>query len=292
MKSIEIRRHLFFQGLVHHYVHDEKENLYAYLPKEEESSLKEIVFPEEESFSYDLFDLEKQLSQIHYSWIWRKVSKQPEPFQQVLIASVDQKLQAQLMSFNPQLLTIKKPAERICLYFREWLAHQVMEKHVIPKSLLPKTELALLLDMSHVELVKIIHFLGLNDLSVELRLILDTAQLNGIFSVLTPEDRQYIRSIIKSDEQVPIFPPLGLKGWKIRDPLFLYKIIHKRGLMRFAIALYRQDRHFLWHLLHQLDTGRARIILECLKEKVAAVQSINLCQRQIYAILTYFKSVS
>lgn len=226
--------------------------------------------------------LEACLQKIHFSWILPFLRTFGVEEMQLLssILSVSQrKAIGKELHLELVPVRISKVAHD---YFTSFLWERLTEEieDLLPENCLLSTPLNLLLSFSFAELTTLIDLLGLHDLVVELPKVIDTSLRKAVVEALSPLQRSYLPSLLEKRETLS-FAPLELPLWN-RDPIALRKTLHQRGLNRFAKALSHFDPHFLWHLLHRLDTGRGHLI-EKLSKKTDKESAEQLLQQIIDA---------
>jgi hypothetical protein len=121
--------------------------------------------------------------------------------------------------------------------------------------LLPDSPLNVLLEMPNSELYQVIDYLGMHDLAVEMKKIIDTVLLKKIQSALDPEKEEYVKKLSQKKEPV-IFKRLELQKWDGRTET-LKKVILHRGINRLAKAAYSEEFSFSWYLSRMLSVQDA-----------------------------------
>src|SRR5262249_37799794 len=124
------------------------------------------------------------------------------------------------------------------------------EKH-LPKEYLPESDLSALLKWSKKKLISLIDYLGLYDLAIEIRHIVNPNYLKNIYSCLTPKQQYFLKVCLHQKERLTT-PKLGIDPTK-QDCDRLKKLVHRRGLARLGKALAGQHMDAVWYLAHTLD---------------------------------------
>lgn len=146
-----------------------------------------------------------------------------------------------------------------------YLKQQIEPKELIDEMLLPPSTCNILLQLTHVQLVHMIDLLSMYDLCSDLKQIVDKVLLQKVSRVLSKEQLHFLNSCSK--QPMKWMPPkLGLLAWD-GSAKQLHDLLHYRGLFRLARGLVQEDASYRWHLLHRLDTGRAKIIQKELDKK-------------------------
>ena len=99
--------------------------------------------------------------------------------------------------------------------------------------------------------------LGLYDLALDARQIVQTEILQAISSSLSEDQKAFYKSIQNTPTPID-FGRLSLTRWD-KQPASLQDVIEKRGFNRFAKALYPCHSSFKWYLQHLLSKDKAAI---------------------------------
>ncbi len=204
--------------------------------------------------------LEKRLSLIHYSWLISFI----EPFSENdkrLILSVLNPFQSKKLKayfkIEESLEALTGPVK----HFLQGVIYKSLikgEKDFLPFEYLFSYPLSPLLRLNKNQVQYLVDFLGLHDLSTELKQIVKSDQIKKVYRALSSIEREYLKVLSKKKEPV-FFARLNLEKWDGNQDI-LKKILHQRGFNRLAKALFGAPPALLWHLMHRLDTGRARIL--------------------------------
>ncbi len=195
--------------------------------------------------------ISEQLSQIHPSWI--------SPFLRTFTESEIALFLAALNS--DQVEWIKKEflysqiVPTISSLAMAYIQKTIMEyltkedKEITPLSLIPQSPMNLLFECNKKILHKSLDFLGLYDLSVGIRSILDKRILSKIYDSLYPEELIYLNERTHNREMV-IFSSKITRDYSSDQ---IRSSIRKHGLNRLAKAIYGQSSSFIWHLLRRFE---------------------------------------
>ncbi len=202
---------------------------------------------------------------IHYSWFSEAIKKYPAPvkaaFLKVLtppkIKSVEQL--SGLKSKKGEMPPILTP------FLLEILRKNLQGSEICDEQLLPPSTLNFLLQLERGNLIQTADLMGLHDLAADLRQVVDKELLKKTYNSLSQEQLHFLNYCIKQPIRW-VSPKLGLTGWD-GSPETLKSLIHFRGLVRIAKAIFTEDASFIWHFLHRLDTGRAQVIQKELTKK-------------------------
>jgi hypothetical protein len=157
---------------------------------------------------------------------------------------------------------------------------------LLPLSSLPESPLNALLDLKSELLNLSLDFLGLHDLCVEVKQIIEKNKLSKINEALTPHQLNYLKILLQSPEPVA-FAKMGLANWN-DDKEKLKMLIRQRGANRLAKALYGQDPSLVWYILHKLDFERA-LLVKKLTSPLENSRAVQILIAQILEYITYIR---
>jgi hypothetical protein len=203
----------------------------------------------------------QRLQKIHYSWFLPILKSYPKEVQASVVSALPEYHCTQLC----QALHCQPLAKPLVPLFKSYLLTAITKlikgfDKVLPIEYLHQSEMHPLLSWTKQQLVELIEFMGINDLGEEIRHIVDKKILKNVYGCLTPKELQYLKMCMHYKEQVSS-PSLGLDKWNGNREKFK-AVLQSRGLIRLGKALSGQDSDFIWHLIHQLDTGRAQTLLK------------------------------
>jgi len=232
---------------------ERRESLIRLLPESTENTLKTLGEPLQIEFGPFSFDW--LLGFVHYSWLMptlKLYSKDAPFFVRALENGPKRNIQTN-MEIRASTTSLSPFAED---FFRDVLIKSLVgeENTLLPIEYLPESELNILTQFSKKEMTQLIDFLSLYDLALEIRQIVETKILKKIYSLLTEDQKKFLKSIMAQKEH-PALTKLGLDRWDGNEEVFRY-LLHRRGLMRLAIALSREHPDLLWYVCHILDIGR------------------------------------
>jgi len=233
-----------------------RESLIAYLPAVEKDLVESL--PATHGDPKQGFEpIGAFLSNVHFSWFSTFLRTLAENEIRLFVASLSEhqarglKKILGLSNSLPVLTSFSKQ------FFHQRLLDALLEKKQppLPISCLPASPMNVLLDLDEDDLTALIRYLGLHDLSLELRYIIETAKLKLIHTAFPEEELHYLKTLMHQKEAVS-FKRMNLDRWdgNIDD---LKSMLGQRGINRLAKSLYNQDPNLIWHLLHRLDTERA-----------------------------------
>ncbi len=211
-----------------------------------------------------LFSPTKWIPTLHYSWFIPPLEKIPQEAQQLFVSllppSQGKKVAEKLgIDYHPSPLS---PFSKRFLGFT--LRNILEEEALLPVPCLPPSDFKILLKMSKKNLLYLIDLLGIHDLAADLRHIVDRELLDKVYAVLSKNELHFLYYCIKQPiKWVP--PKLGVTRWS-GSSTQLHHLLHQRGLARLARGLSKEHPSFIWHFLHRLDMGRAKIMKKTLQE--------------------------
>ncbi len=155
---------------------------------------------------------------------------------------------------------------------------------LLPIECLPESPLNDLIALPTEVLVGFLDLLGLHDLSVEMKQIIDKQKLAKIEDALSSDQLQYLKILLQSHEPVA-FTQMGLHNWN-GDKERLKLLIRQRGANRLAKALYGQNPSLSWYVLHRLDVEKALIVRK-LSAPIDNPRAGQLLIQQVVELINY-----
>lgn len=221
---------------------------------------------------------------LHYSWIQPLIEKYPEDMHPIFLGILTPRQVTGLRRIFPQTAYAVSPLVKnflqFCLYSR------LPDNHPLPIDYLPPSEFAKLLTYTKNEIVDLIDLLGLHDLAVKIRSIVNKQHLDHISSCLTPKQQHFLKICLYRKEPLAA-PPFDINPADFRCET-LKNLIHQRGLARFGKALCGEHPDFIWYIAHILDTGRGKVIQEYYKpDPIPKVTA--LLKSQVMNVMNFLK---
>jgi len=260
---------------------EKKEHLESFLPASTKQRLEKMPsFPKEKEMGKGI-----SLEQIHWSWFIPTLktysAREQKLFLSALSPQVRENLSQELGFNSPPKEELKNLGAS---FLKQTLLTSLIghRSRIVPPDYLPVSPLKPLLRLTKKKLIRLIDFLSLYDLAAELRQIVETKILKKIYSLLSEQQKKFLKIAMTHKEPYPL-PRLKLDKWDgTEDSLHL--LLHKRGLARLGAALSTQDPDLVWYICHQLDIGRGNALLKlCAKE--AALDVSDGIIRQIEELL-------
>lgn len=246
--------------LLNRYHQAVREPLLRCLPPEE---VQDILQEDLKTSDINLFipPLKEQIKSIHYSWLRTAIQKLPESIQGSVVNSLSQEQSKKLHRWFPQKASqTKKLPQKVEEYLLNLISPYIGQKEKLPLSLLPNTELSVLGTLSKDQLVELIDYLGIYDLALEVRRIIDKSRLQKLIPCLTPKKKQFLHMCLHHADRLAA-APIELKDWN-GDCKVLNDLLHRRGIIRLGKSLCGQHPDFVWHIARTLDIGRGTNLLQ------------------------------
>lgn len=275
--------------LLNKYYKGSPQSFLSCLPEEEVSQVANVDISSTEP-SIALHQSLDKIQAIHYSWFLPYVENLPQEVKLAVLASFPPMHTKKLA----QRLKIRDPLPLLPQTARTFLADKIYKKLVekeepLPKEYLPSTPLSPLGSFNKDELVELVEFLGLHDLADELRQVVDPKTFKMVYACLNPSEQQYLRFCMQQKERVAA-QRLGLEKWT-GDCEKLRTTLQGRGILRLGKALARENKDFIWHLAHTLDSGRGQALLRHCAESTLPAITAALSQ-QVQSLLNIYKKKS
>lgn len=266
---------------------EKKKSLLKILPKEEEQEFallpKTLGDP-----TKGLRTLQAWLEGIHYSWFAPILRTMSQGEIRLFLSSLSDSCMAGLkkaLLFSTTTLPLTEQGKK---YLHQVLYKKLTngEKDLLPIECLPESPLNPLLEIRIADLNALIDFLGLHDLAVEVRHIIETAKLKKINEALSVNEQNYLKILLQSKEPV-FFSRMGLANWQ-GDAETLKLLIRQRGLNRLAKALQGQHPSFIWYLTHRMETDRS-LLLQRLIGPLENTAAVQMLVAQVLELLSYMR---
>lgn len=249
-----------------------------------QETVDQLSFIEEAPPKFESFSYQGLTEDVHYSWYLKIFKLYPKNIQEIFLYVLDEGASEKL----EKLLKIKKQKKalkkKIVPLFQNIIKKEIVPPSLLPKKYLPPSKLSPLLDLSKKELVKLIDFLALFDLAIEIPKIVEKDLLKKIDKFLSKEKLSFLKSILPYKEPFS-FPPLNIKRFKKSKKDF-QTLLHKRGLIRFSEAISVQDKDMIWYICHKLDVGRGEALLKLSRKKSKISKYIETNIETILPIIT------
>ncbi|MBN2479652.1 MAG: hypothetical protein JXA94_05440 [Parachlamydiales bacterium] len=262
--------------------------LFSYLTDSEIQKLQSSLSA---SFEIDpkVFYQDGIIDTIHYSWFIPLLNIYNKEEAALFILALNKTSQESLR----KILELKPFSDSLYpsmrSFLRTLLKQSIIKKdqEVLPIEYLPTSELNQLLKIPKNMLVKVIDLLSMYDLKKEIKGIVETSKIKKIYSYLSKEEKNYLKTIIQYNE--PFSTQKILIEKYSEDKNLLKSILHKRGLIRLSMALSLESIDLIWYVCHYLDIGRGTFIFKECKTKANKNYAKEI-KMQILKILNFLTS--
>jgi len=282
-KSSETKAKMVLKAFLSRCEPEKRRALERFLPESERRELEMLpAFPEE--VKPDRFTNISILEKVHWSWFLPTLKTYPETEQKLFLSALNPPAAKNLA----KALTLSSNGQEMSEVGRSFLRKTLLDSllgphdRLLPKKYLPPTSLSALLNLEKKELTRLIDLLSLHDLAAELRQIVETKILKKIYSLLSEEEKKFLKPAMAHKD--PFVPGrMGMEKWDGSEES-LRTLLHKRGIARIGAGLSGQDPDFIWYICHQLDIGRGTALHKlCAKEPIHGVTDAII--RQIEELL-------
>lgn len=266
MAKINLERHrAFLKVLLNKY--SEGRDLTRFLTQEDASGIEKVALSTVD-LDFGLNQASDFLNQVHYSWFLDVFKKIPEGERTLILSALSKE---KIKSFKGVVEADFDLIEGLPVYLKPFF-YKVAYRYFKNNSIFPyqwgkKSPLSPLLELKKSELLRVIDFLGVHDLAAEIPKVLGRDILQRIYVLLSVKQKRYLQCCMVKKELF-ILPELGLNKWN-GDIQLMRNLLHRRGLIRFAVAISGEDVFFKWFLYHILDIGRASFIKKNQADKVS-----------------------
>ena len=260
-----------------------QERLVHFLPQKTAKALLALS-PFEDKIVLKDIEYDHLLDLVHYSWFLPTLRIYEKKEIALFLLSLAEGQKKNLSSLLDIKLPKAKLTEKGNNYLRSHLLSSLIgeEREILPFSFLPASELNVLLKFSKKTLTTLIDFLGLYDLKIELKQVVDPKLLKSIQKCLSKEKLLFFKSI-RNGKQTVFSTKLHLNSWN-GEKKSLIAIIHRAGLIRFAKALSRENENLIWYIIHILDIGRGATLQKfCEKKEKEAI--VSFISKQILNVI-------
>lgn len=248
-----------------------KRELERFLSREEQEEIESLPYFSEE-VQLDRFSNGNILEKVHWSWFLPTLKAYSETEQKLFLSALNPYAAKNLAKTLTLSLNGTELSEAGRSFLRKLLFDSLLGPRdcLLPIDYLPSSPLNRLLNRTKKELTHVIDLLSLYDLAVELRQIVETKILKKIYSLLTEEERKFLKNALNHKDPF-VLGKLGMERWDGSEES-LRTLLHKRGLVRLGAALSGQNSDLIWYICHQLDIGRGAALHKlCAKEPIHGV---------------------
>lgn len=261
-----------------------QEGLIHLMPMQERLALQELppcVPFEKEKLDFDILDW------VHFSWLTPLLRSLAEGEVRLFLSTLSEsqaKALSHALGLHNHLPHLSQVANK---GLRSLLRQQITQnQELTPFAFIAKHQLNHLLSLSSETLDHLVRFLGLHDLSFEMRQIISAATLKALFACLGKKEADYLNRLMLHREPL-VFQRLFLKQWD-GSKEELAKRIDERGLHRLSHALYKASTSMRWYLSRKLDIYKGTTFLK-FDDKPTHERAQEILTDQILKILSFPK---
>lgn len=139
----------------------------------------------------------------------------------------------------------------LSLFAKKQLWTSLKSKDLLPFPIIASMPLGHLSQLNESQIKKLCHLLGLYDLAIDARKIVQTKTRLAIENSLSEEQKHFLQSHAATPSPID-FGRLDLSKWD-KSKTSLQAVIFQRGLNRLAKALFDCDQSLLWYITRRLD---------------------------------------
>lgn len=269
---------------------ENKDRLIRYFPPLEKELIQAIppLFgnPLEEEIP-----LQEVLEGIHESWYAPFLRTLPENDIRLFLSALSEKKAKQVaksLLFSSHRLSLMPLAKS---FLQKTLLEKVSgdQEELLPPSYLPQSSLNALLTLTSPQLQALLAFLGLHDLSFEIRQIIETTKLRQITQCLSPDEQAYLKQLLQQQEPLA-FKKMGLERWR-GDQETLRALLQQRGLNRLGKALFNEEPSLLWYVSHRLDIELGTALIK-LSTDIGSPKAAAFLQEQAAALISHVQHLT
>ncbi|MBS0627791.1 MAG: hypothetical protein JSS09_06225 [Verrucomicrobia bacterium] len=264
-----------------------KETLLSFLsPKQKKELLTSPSPASDLTLGFD--QIKYLLEWSHYSWFAPFLRTLSENEISFFLSVLPEKTAQHLREY----LLFSFPLPSLSLTIKSFIQRKLAEvllienPNLVPIEILPTSPLHCLLTLTSSEISWLVDFLGLHDLAIEMRLIIDTVKIKKIHSVLSKE-KIFFLSLLTNRQEPQLFKPMNLNAWN-GNPEDLPGLLHKRGMNRLINALSLEDPNFVDYIKLRMSNDHASFF-SLLHKNQENTKAYKIIVGQIMDILAFFK---
>ena len=245
------------KALISKFHKDKLSDLLRFLPKKESEYISSIQFNEIDDLSSTF---KKCFDKVHYSWIIPRIEQCPQKLHYPIISLLPEPQRTKAGKLLDVPLKNNSGSDFLKKFIRYRYFSSLFDNNILPSEFLPPSPLNILLNFDKNELIELIDLLAMHDLVKEIRSIINKDLLKKVYSLLTHKEKKALNICLQNKENVYSKSKSRILN-NIEKNTFR-NVLHKKGLIRFGIALHDQHSGLIWHISHLLDTGRGNIVLK------------------------------
>lgn len=192
------------------------------------------------------------LIHIHYTWILPILQNLDQEEQRLFLLALPTELSTTLASH----LSCDLPQSELSAIMKEFSQGYLMKELLqgisyLSLELLPDHPLNRLLQLSSKDLNELIFTVGLHDLAIDMKKLIQSSLFKHIQEALSPQEYLYLRKLQNKAENIQL-SSLYIDKWNGETDA-LRRLIFLCGINRVAKALYPCHYMLLWNISHRLN---------------------------------------
>lgn len=194
----------------------------------------------------------EMLAHIHYTWLLPILQNLDEEEQRLFLLALPTELSTTLASH----LSCDLPHSELSAIMKEFSQGYLMKELLqgisyLSLELLPEHPLNRLLQLPCKDLNELIFIVGLHDLAIDMKKLIQSSLFKHIREALSPQEYLYLRKLQNKGENIQL-NSLYIDKWNGESDA-LRRLIFLCGINRVAKALYPCHYMLLWNISHRLN---------------------------------------
>lgn len=253
----------FLQKLMYH-THPNDFDLFLKYFDEKERNLLAALPKHPEPIALHLDHAETYLHKFHYSWFIESFEKCSQSLRKRLLTLFDPYQREKLAKYLNVKAAEKEFAPVVKKFFTQWLLKELGYHLIPPTCFFSHSKCMKLMQVGKIELVSLLHQLGILEIANIAKRIVDKKTLNELLKFLTPGQKKLFLSAQKKYNEPLASSTTNLRK-RLQDDRSFLNFLEKKGILRLAKALASEDSFFIWHFAHILDKGRGKEFLSVVR---------------------------
>lgn len=269
---------------------ESKAALFSLLPSSEKEAMTHL-HPPSQDLTLGFNTTQEILDGTHESWLLPFLRRFSEKEACVFLSSLPEKTALSLKSALKCSMPLVRLPKSIQFFFQKRMIDYLLQSNpdLLPIKALPKSPLNTLSSLSSKDLHLLIEFLGLHDLSIEIKQIIDNIKLKKIHIALPKEKQLFLKNLAHKKEQV-VFKRMELSRWDGEIDRLL-NLLFQRGMNRLAKALYPEHADLVWHIAHRMDAQEAQLLFS-LHKPLEHPNAYTFLSKQVLEALSFLQTLN
>lgn len=192
------------------------------------------------------------LPHIHYTWLLPILEKLDQEEQRLFLLVLPTELSTKLASHLSCDLPKSEPSAIMQEFAQCYLMKELLQGiNYLSLEILPDHPLNRLLQLSSKDLNELIFTVGLHDLAIDMKKLIQSSLLKHLQEALSSQEYMYLRKLQKKAENIQLSSP-HIEKWNGETDA-LRRLIFLCGINRIAKALYPCHYMLLWNISHRLN---------------------------------------